>query len=69
VVGSVSWRYLRPLSAGDRLSGRRLVVGDEAREGSMGGAIRLVTLRTEFTDASGEVAVTQEEVLIERSSA
>jgi acyl dehydratase len=68
VVGSVSWRYQRPLVAGDQLRGLRQVAGDEVRHGRRGGAMRLVTLRTEFIDFSGEVAVTQE-VLIERSPA
>lgn len=68
VVGSVSWHYARPLVAGDRLTGRRTVTGDEVRSGRRGGAMRLVTLRTAFTDSRGEVAVTTEEVLIERGA-
>lgn len=66
VVGSVDWWYERPLRAGDRLEGVRTVVSDEIREGSRGGTMRLVTLETAYTDAAGEVAVRQREVLIER---
>lgn len=69
VVGSVRWRYRRPLAAGDALQGTRRVVADEAREGRRGGTMRLVTLETEFVDQDDEVAVTQREVLIERGRA
>lgn len=68
VVGSVSWRLERPLVAGDELVGTRRVVADDTREGRQG-TLRLVTLETEFVDASGEVAVRQREVLVERGSA
>ncbi|MGW6356330.1 FAS1-like dehydratase domain-containing protein [Streptomyces sp. NPDC055092] len=66
VVGSVSWRYHRPLVAGDQLLGTRRVVDDEKRTGRDGTQLRLVTLETEFLDAQGAPAVTQREVLIER---
>jgi acyl dehydratase len=66
VVGSVRWRYRRALAAGDVLTGTRRVVADETRTGRRGGIMRLVTLRTDFVDARGEVAVTQQEILIER---
>lgn len=65
VVGEVSWRYARPLVAGDRLRATRRVVSDEAREGSSG-RLRLLTLETEFVDDTGAVALTVGEVLIER---
>jgi acyl dehydratase len=66
VVGSVGWDYLRVLQAGDKLTGVRRVTADEIREGRRGGAMRLVTLETEFTDQNGAIAVRQQEVLIER---
>ena len=66
VVGSVSWHYRRALAAGDVLAGTRHVVADETRTGRHGVTMRLVTLRTDFTDSSGEVVMTQREVLIER---
>lgn len=68
VVGSVSWRYRRPLVAGDVIEGIRRVVADETRDGR-GGTLRMVTLETDFVDQRGDVAVTQREVLIERGRA
>jgi acyl dehydratase len=68
VVGSVKWRYAKPLLAGDTLTGIRRVVADERRTGKRGGAMRVVTLATEYRDAAGDLAVTQEEVLIERGT-
>ena len=69
VVGSVSWRYLRPLTAGDRLRGIRRLVADESRTGRRGGAMRMVTLETEYLDAAGSPVVRQTEVLVERGAA
>ncbi len=68
VVGSVEWRYTRPLVVGDHLTGTRRVVDDSTREGKRGGTMRLVTLETEWVDAAGEPAVVQREVLIERGA-
>jgi acyl dehydratase len=65
VVGSVSWRYLRPLVAGDVLVATRRVVSDESREGRAG-TMRLVTLETGFEDATGALVQVVREVLIER---
>src|SRR5881296_3146757 len=48
VVGSTAWEYARPLRASDTLTGTRKVVGDETREGTRGGTMRLVTLETEY---------------------
>ncbi|RRQ25656.1 acyl dehydratase [Rhodococcus sp. Eu-32] len=69
VVGSVDWEYARPVVAGDSLTGTRQVVGDTTKEGKRGGSMRLVTLETRWTDESGELVVTQREVLIERGAA
>lgn len=66
VVGSTAWEYSRPLSAGDSLVGSRRVVADETKQGKGGGAMRLITLETEYVDGDGDVAVRQREVLIER---
>ncbi len=63
VVGSVSWDYVRPLVAGDRLVATRRVESDENRRG-----MRFVTLATEFTAAAGEIVLVQREVLIERGA-
>jgi acyl dehydratase len=68
VVGSVSWEYGRPLADGDRLVATRRVEKDESREGSRG-PLRIVTLATEFVDASGVVVLVQRDVLIERAGA
>lgn len=67
VVGSVSWDYRRPLVAGDELTAVRTVESDESTTGRSG-PLRLVTLVTAFTDASGSVALVQREVLIERGA-
>ena len=68
VVGSVEWHYTRPLVAGDRLTGTRRIADDTTREGARGGTMRLVTLETQWVDDSGETAVTQREVLIEKGA-
>ncbi|QII07846.1 MaoC family dehydratase [Rhodococcoides fascians A25f] len=66
VVGSVEWKYLRPLLAGDTVTGTRRVVDDTTREGKRGGSMRLVTLETTWADSSGQAVIIQREVLIER---
>jgi len=63
VVGSVKWSYRRPLLAGDRLHGVRRVVDDRRR-----GALRIVTLETDYVDAVGESVVLVRETLIERGA-
>lgn len=68
VVGSVSWHYLRPIVSGDELSGTRRVVVDEVRSGKRGGAMRMVTLETEYLDATGSPVVRMRELLIERGT-
>ncbi|AZG46628.1 FAS1-like dehydratase domain-containing protein [Gordonia insulae] len=68
VVGSVDWEYIRPIVAGDRLTGTRRVIDDVTREGKRGGVMRLVTLETAWVDDTGATAVTQREVLIERGA-
>lgn len=65
VVGSTSWQYERPLLAGDSVTGRRVVVGDEVKR-TAAGDMRVVTLETEYCDGPGKVAVRQREVIIEK---
>jgi acyl dehydratase len=65
VVGSVRWDYERPLVAGDSLSGTRSVVDDRVRHGRSGD-VRVVTMETEYRDASGAVVVRVREELVER---
>ncbi|WP_312871427.1 FAS1-like dehydratase domain-containing protein [Amycolatopsis acididurans] len=63
VVGSVTWTYLRPVLAGDRLTAVRRVVDDVRKK-----SLRIVTLETEYTDQHGEAAVRVREALIERGA-
>jgi hypothetical protein len=53
---------------GDRIFGTRRVVADERKPGT-GGDLRVLTLRTDFVDATGQVVVTEEDVVIERPAA
>jgi hypothetical protein len=69
VVGSVRWTYARPLVAGDHRVGTRRVIADERRDGRDGTSMRLVTLQTEYLDASGALTVSTHEVVIERGAA
>lgn len=68
VVGSVEWVFERPLVAGDELSATRVVVGDARKTGGSG-PLRLITLETRVTEASGDLVATVVEVLIERACA
>ncbi|GLY40409.1 hypothetical protein Amsp01_064320 [Amycolatopsis sp. NBRC 101858] len=63
VVGSVKWTYVRPLLAGDRVHGVRRVVDDRRK-----GALRIVTLETDYVDTAGESVVVVRETLIERGA-
>lgn len=65
VVGSVRWRYYRPLVVGDAVVGTRRVVRDERKPGR-NGDLRVLTLETEFVDATGQVVASEEDVVIER---
>ena len=66
VVGGTGWEYARPLVAGDSLTGRRMVIGDELKTSKSGSTLRIITLETEFRDREGAVAVRQQETIIER---
>lgn len=65
VVGAVGWEFERPLVAGDRVTGRRVVTGDEVRAGRSG-RLRVITLETTWTDGAGAVVNRQRESIIER---
>ncbi|MFF5989132.1 FAS1-like dehydratase domain-containing protein [Prauserella flavalba] len=67
VVGSVRWTYRRPMVVGDMIVGTRRVVKDERKPGS-GGDLRVLTLETDFVDATGQIVATEEDVVIERPS-
>jgi acyl dehydratase len=62
MVGSVRWRYHRPLLVGDTLHGVRRLIDDVTKP-----RLRALTLRTEFTDDDGDLAVTLDEVVLERA--
>jgi hypothetical protein len=66
VVGGASWEYSRPLVAGDSLTGRRIVTGDETKTTSSGSTLRVITLQTDYRDQDGHVAVRQQETILER---
>ncbi|WP_175475422.1 MaoC family dehydratase N-terminal domain-containing protein [Arthrobacter sp. UCD-GKA] len=66
VVGSVKWEYERPLLVGDNLTGIRIIIGDETKEGKRGGSMRVITLETKFRDKNGLMVSRQQETLIER---
>ncbi|WP_214364910.1 MaoC family dehydratase N-terminal domain-containing protein [Pseudonocardia sp. H11422] len=66
VVGSVRWRYRRPLVVGDRLRGVRRLVADERVGGDDKPAMRRLTLATTFVDDAGEAAVEWREIVLER---
>jgi acyl dehydratase len=68
VVGGVRWHYERPLQAGDTLHATRRLVGDDLKEGSRGGSMRLLTLETEYVDDSGQVVVRVVETILERGA-
>lgn len=65
VVGSVRWTFHRPLVVGDRIEGVRRVTRDETKTGQRG-TMRVLSLETDFTDATGAVVVTQHDSVIER---
>lgn len=68
VVGGVRWEYLRPLEVGDSLRGTRRVTSDVQREGSRGGSMRIITLETEYLDATDSPVVRLQETIIERGT-
>ena len=65
VMGSSHWEYRRPFVAGDRITATRRVLTDERKQASRG-ALRILTLETEYTDDEGSVVLVQRDVVIER---
>lgn len=63
--GGTSWEYVRPLTVGEEVTCRRRVADVKRREGKRGGTMTFVTVEGEFTDASGEVVLRQQDTLIE----
>jgi acyl dehydratase len=62
VVGGSEWEYHAPVAIGDRLRGRRVVRGVEAKKG---GAMTLITLETRLHRSDGALAVVQRDTVIE----
>jgi acyl dehydratase len=62
VVGGCEWEYHAPVRVGDRLTGDRVLVGEELKKG---GTMRVVTLETALRNQDGELAVTQRDTIIE----
>jgi acyl dehydratase len=60
VVGGSEWSYHAPVAIGDRLRGRRVVCGVEAKK-----AMTLITLETRLHRSDGELAVVQRDTVIE----
>lgn len=50
--------FHRPAVAGDRLSGRTVVAGIDAKEGKRG-TVQFVRLKTEYRDEAGELVITE----------
>jgi acyl dehydratase len=64
VVGGSEWEYHAPVTAGDRLRGRRVLIGREQKQGAQG-AMMVLTLETRFHRQDGELAVVQRDTVIE----
>lgn len=69
VVGEAGWEYFAPIHAGDRLEGERVVSEVVEREGRQGGLMRVITLRTDFVNQHGRLAVRQTDTVIETAAA
>jgi len=63
--GEASWELVRPVRPGEELTARARVRDVATRQGRRGGAMTVVTMETEFTDASGDVVVRRRDTLIE----
>ncbi|MBN9739254.1 MULTISPECIES: MaoC family dehydratase N-terminal domain-containing protein [unclassified Pseudonocardia] len=68
VVGGVRWRYHRPLTAGDVLTGTRRLTSDEQLHSGTPRTNRRLVLTTVFVDRAGRPAVEWHETIIERGT-
>jgi acyl dehydratase len=66
--GEASWSYEGPIHVGDELHGVRRVTDVTTKQGSLGGAMTIVTLETEYTNQHGSVVLRQRDKLIERGA-
>ena len=66
VHGEQRYRFARPMTAGEVLTARRRVGDASVKPGRGGGEMTLVTVVTDFIDASGAPVVTEQMVMIEQ---
>jgi len=69
VHGEQEFEYLRPVYAGDSLTGQGRISNVEKRPGKRGGEMTLVTMETEATDAGGKLVFFSRNTLISRRMA
>ncbi|PTL58235.1 acyl dehydratase [Paraconexibacter algicola] len=63
--GEASWDLVRPVRAGDVLTGTTVVEALDTREGRRGGTMTRATFATTFTDPAGAVVAVQRHVFVE----
>lgn len=67
--GEQQFEYLRPVHAGDTLTGTSRVADVYEKEGSKGGTMRFVVLETTFRNQKGEECVVSRNILVETQKA
>lgn len=67
--GEQEFEYVRPVAAGDTLTGRTRVSQTYEKEGKRGGTMRFVVLETTYTNQRGEECVITRMTLIETAKA
>ena len=63
--GEQEFEYVRPVYAGDSLTGQGRISNVEKRPGKRGGEMTLVTLETEYKNQRGEVCLYSRSTIIE----
>ena len=63
--GEQEFEYVRPIYAGDALTGQGRISSVEKRPGKRGGEMTLVTLETEYKNQKGEVCLYARSTIIE----
>jgi peroxisomal enoyl-CoA hydratase 2 len=69
VHGEQRYAFERPLVVGDVLTGRTTLTDVFQREGSRGGTMTFAVLETEYTDADGDLVLSEESTIIETGGA
>jgi hypothetical protein len=67
--GEQEYEYLKPVQAGDVLTGRSKISDVYEKEGKRGGTMTFVVFETQFTNQRSEVAVIARQVIVETSKA